>query len=389
MPYAGHPQLVFICSDTRPSVPHQPPRSHSGIGTRASLGLILYCPLRVHHQQAAGFWSMWRCGHRCGRVGDVIDLRDIEAAAQRIAGHVIRTPTVSSPGLSELLGVPVTAKLESLQRSGSFKTRGAVAKLLTLSETERASGVVAVSGGNHAIAVAVTARALDVKATVVMPRSAAAHAVAVAGAAGATVRLTEGMDAAFRLMAELQADGLTLVHPFDDPVVVAGQGTVGLELAEDADDLTDVLVSVGGGALISGVAAALHARRPRIRIWGVETEGAQAMSQALLAGGPVPVALSSIVTTPSAPMVAQLTYDHVSALVTEVLVVSDAQAVRGTLALADHGKIWAEPAAGCLLPAARRVLEQVGDQTRLGLVICGGNATTADVMSWAERFNVR
>lgn len=319
----------------------------------------------------------------------MINISDIEAASQRIAGHIVRTPTVPSPGLSELLGVPVTAKLELLQRTGSFKARGATAKLCTLSEAERTAGVVAVSGGNHAIALAVMAQALEVKATVVMPSSAPRHAVEIAGQAGATVRLTDDMDGAFTLMSQLQADELTLVHPFNDPVVIAGQGTVGLELAKDADEVTDVLVSIGGGALISGVAAALSARRPGVRIWGVETEGAQAMSEALAAGGPVAVTLSSIVSTLSAPTVSQITYEHVAAMVTDVLVVSDAEAVQGTLDLANHAKVWAEPAAGCLLPAARRVIDRVGDSARLALVLCGGNATTEDVMSWAEDFHQR
>ncbi|MGY3200182.1 threonine/serine dehydratase [Streptomyces sp. TE5632] len=319
----------------------------------------------------------------------MIGMPEIEAAAERIAGHVVRTPTVPSPGLSALLGTPVTAKLELLQRTGSFKARGAVAKLLSLDEAERAAGVVAVSGGNHGIAVAVMASALDVKATVVMPRSAPARAVEVAETAGASVRLADDMDGAFALMTRLQQEGLTLVHPFDDPVVIAGQGTVGREFADDAGDLTDVLVSIGGGGLISGVAAALRARRPGIRIWGVETEGAQAMSEALTAGGPVPVALSSIVSTLSAPAVSQLTYEHVSALVTEVLVVPDREAVQGSLDLADHAKVWTEPAAGCLLPAARRVLERVGEGARIGLVVCGGNATTGDMVAWASRFGLR
>ncbi|MFF2639186.1 threonine/serine dehydratase [Streptomyces niveus] len=324
----------------------------------------------------------------------MIGISDIEAAARLIAGHVVRTPTVESPGLSALLGVPVTAKLELLQRTGSFKARGATAKLLSLSEADRAAGVVAVSGGNHAISVAVMADALGVKATVVMPKSAPARAVEIAETAGATVRLTDTMDGAFALMSQLQSEGLSLVHPFDDPVVVAGQGTVGLEFADDAargggNGLTDVVVSIGGGALISGVAAALHARLPGVRIWGVETEGAQAMSEALAAGGPQPVRLSSIVSTLSAPTVSRLTYDHVSALVSDVIVVPDAEAVQGTLDLANHAKVWAEPAAGCVVPAARRVLERVGGEARIGLVLCGGNATTSDVISWAERFNLR
>ncbi|MFD5269727.1 threonine/serine dehydratase [Streptomyces sp. NPDC058335] len=319
----------------------------------------------------------------------MIGITDIEAAAERIAGHVVRTPTLPSPGLSGLLGVPVIVKLELLQRTGSFKARGAAAKLLSLGEAERAAGVVAVSGGNHGIAVAVMAAALDVKATVVMPRSAPARAVEIAEEAGASVRLTDGMGSAFSLVNDLRDEGLTLVHPFDDPVVIAGQGTVGLEFAQDADELTDVLVSVGGGGLISGVATALRALRPQVRVWGVETEGAEAMAEALKAGGPVPVEVSSISTTLSAPAVAPLTYEHVAALVSEVLVVPDREAVRGCLELAEHAKVWTEPAAGCLLPAARRVVERVGPGARLGLVVCGGNASAADMASWAERFGLR
>ncbi|MFB6817987.1 pyridoxal-phosphate dependent enzyme [Streptomyces sp. NPDC056347] len=319
----------------------------------------------------------------------MVTVADVEAAAERITGHVVRTPTVPSPGLSAFLGAPVTAKLELLQRTGSFKARGATAKLLALGEAERAAGVVAVSGGNHGIATAVMAGALGIEATVVMPRSAPGRAVAVAEAAGACVVLADTMDEAFALVDDFRAKGLSPVHPFDDPVVIAAQGTVGLELAEDAGELTDVLVSIGGGGLISGVAAALHARRPGVRIWGVETEGAQAMSQALASGGPVPVELSSIVSTLSAPSASQLTYEHVSALVTDVLTVTDAEAVQGTLDLADHAKVWAEPAAGCLLPAARRVLERVGEGAGIGLVVCGGNTTTADVAAWAGRFGLR
>ncbi|MFI9803498.1 threonine/serine dehydratase [Streptomyces sp. NPDC052301] len=318
----------------------------------------------------------------------MIGITDIEAAAARIAGHVVRTPTVPSPGLTARFGVPVTAKLELLQRTGSFKARGATAKLLSLSEAERAAGVVAVSGGNHGIALAVTAAALDVKATVVMPRTAPARSLALAEEAGASVRLTDDMDSAFQLVTRLRDEGLTLVHPFDDPVVIAGQGTVGLELAEDAGDVTDVLVSIGGGGLIAGVATALHALRPGVRVWGVETGGAEAMSGALKAGGPVPVPLSSLVTTLSAPSVSRLTYEHVDALVEEVLVVPDRDAVQGCLELAEHAKVWAEPAAGCLLPAARQVLARVGDGARLGLVVCGGNTTPRELTGWAADFGL-
>lgn len=318
----------------------------------------------------------------------LVDLPAIQAAARSIENDVVRTPTVVSPGLTDVLGVPVTAKLELLQRTGSFKARGATARLRSLTDAERAAGVVAVSGGNHGIAVAAMADALGVKATIVMPRSAPRRAVELAQGHGAAVQLTGDVTEAFALSAQLQGEGLTLLHPFDDPIVVAGQGTVGLELALDAGDLTDVLVSIGGGGLIAGVAAALRAIRPGIRVWGVETEGSDTMAQALRAGGPVTMVPTSIVTTLSPPAVSALTYAHVRALVEDVLVVSDADAVRGSLELAEAAKVWTEPAAGCLLPAARRVVERVGPGCRLGLVVCGGNATVADVLAWAERFGV-
>jgi threonine dehydratase len=316
----------------------------------------------------------------------VIEIADVRDAAERIAGHVVPTPTVPSPGLSALLGVPVTLKLELLQRTGSFKTRGAYTKLLGLSAAERAAGVVAVSGGNHATALSDAAGALGIAATVVMPESAPARSAAAARAAGADVRTTPDMPSAFALMDELVAAGRTLVHPFDDPVVVAGQGTVGLEFAIAAPTVTDVLVSIGGGGLIAGIAAAFHALAPDVRVWGVETEGADAMSRALAADGPVSITPTSVVTTLSAPHVSTLTLEHVKALVSEVLVVPDADAVRGTLTLAEEAKIWAEPAAGCLVPAAMQVLDRVGPDAHLGLVICGGNVTTADLASWTQRF---
>ncbi len=317
---------------------------------------------------------------------DLISIHDVTAAADGIAGHVLRTPTVPSPGLSAHFGVPVTCKLELLQRTGSFKPRGAVHKLLGLSPVERAAGVVAVSGGNHGVALADAAGTLGIDATVVMPEAAPQRSVAAARAAGAEVRLTPDMGSAFALLDELVAAGATLVHPFDDPSVIAGQGTVGLELAADAPDVTDVLVSIGGGGLIAGVATAVRAVAPGVRIWGVETEGADAMARALAAGAPVPITPASIVTTLSAPYVSELTFAHTVALVEDVIVVSDADAVRGSLTLAEEAKVWTEPAAGCLVPAAHRVLERIGPDARLGLVVCGGNVTATDVAGWVQQF---
>src|SRR3954454_15315880 len=163
---------------------------------------------------------------------NLLSLDDIRAAARTITGHVERTPTVPSPGMSAHLGGPVTLKLELLQRSGSFKPRGVATKLLGLTPVERDAGVVAVSGGNHGIAVADVAGGMGVRATVVMAKTAPRRAIDRIRAAGADMGLTEDMGGAFALLEELVADGMTLVHPFDDPTVLAGQGTVGLELAE-------------------------------------------------------------------------------------------------------------------------------------------------------------
>lgn len=313
----------------------------------------------------------------------MITLTDIENAARAVTPYLLRTPTITSPGLTELLGVPTTVKIESLQRTGSFKARGATVKLLALNEQERAAGVVAVSGGNHGIAVATMAQLLGVRATVVMPRTASRDSIERSRATGATVELTDGMPRAFALVEELCADGATLLHPFDDPVVIAGQGTVGLELAEDADDLTDVLVSVGGGGLIAGIATAIRALQPQARIWGVEPTGARAMTDALAAGVPVTTELDSVITTLSAPQVSDLTHQHVAALVEEVLLVSDAEAVRGTVQAAERAGVWVEPADGSLLPAARAVIDRVGPEAHLGLVLAGGNASVADVARWS------
>jgi threonine dehydratase len=315
----------------------------------------------------------------------LVPIEAIRAASRTIADHVVRTPTVPSPGMTASLGVPTTLKLELLQRSGSFKPRGVATKLLSLGAAERDAGVVAVSGGNHGIAVAEVARGMDVRATVVMARSAPPRSIERIRTAGADLRLTEDMASAFALLQELVAEGSTLVHPFDDPVVLAGQGTVGLELAADAPHLTDVLVSIGGGALIAGAAVALKAAMPEVRVWGVETEGADAMSRALAAGEPVEIAPSSIASTLSAPHVSRLTLEHARQLVEHVFVVPDADAMRGVIEFAEEAKLWVEPATGCLVPAARQVIERADGDISLGFVVCGGNVTHGDVRAWLDR----
>lgn len=321
-------------------------------------------------------------------MSQLVTVDAIHRAARSIAGHVLRTPAIASPGLGALLGRPVALKLETLQASGCFKPRGIVNKVLSLPEADRARGLLTVSGGNHGIAMAMIARRMGLAATIVMPEAAPARSKARVRADGAELLLAPDVTAAFAIADQQRARGLTYVHAYDDPVIIAGHGTLGLEFAADVPVLADVLVSIGGGALAAGVATALKAANPAIRVWGVETEGADAMTQALAAGAPVPITPTSISSTLGAPVVSELTLMHAAELLEDVLVVSDAEAVAGTVALAEEARCWVEPAAGCLVPAARRVIERTGSEGTLGLVLCGGNATVEQLAGWRARFGV-
>ena len=319
-------------------------------------------------------------------MSERLALADIEAARDAIADHVLRTPAVMSPALGALLGGPVALKLELLQRSGCFKPRGIVNRIHSLGAAERARGIVTVSGGNHGIAMAEIAHAMGLVARIVMPEAAPERSKARIRAKGAELVLVPDIGTAFATAEAARADGLTYVHAFDDPVIMAGHGTLGLEFIEDIPELTDVVVSIGGGALISGVATAIKGVRPAVRIWGVETEGADAMSRALAADAPVEMQVTSIATTLGAPYVTARTLAHVKDLVEEVFVVPDREAVAALLTLAEEAKLWAEPAAACTLAAARAVRRRVGAEAVIGLVICGGNVSYDMVQDWVARF---
>jgi threonine dehydratase len=316
-----------------------------------------------------------------------IGLPAIRTAAAAIAPYVVRTPTLPLVRLSADLGLPVVGKFELLQHTGSFKVRGAFSRLQRLTETERAAGVVAVSGGNHGLAVAYAARVLGIQASVIMPVTAAPASVAQVRADGAQLIVLGTIGEAFaRALAEVET-GKVLIHPFDDPAVVTGQGTLALELYEDAPEVTDVIASVGGGGMITGVAAALKALNPAIRIWGVETEGADVMTRSLRAGHPVTLdAVTSIATTLGAPTVAPLTLAGVRELVEEIVVVPDAAAVRGIELLAATAKVITEPATGCLWAAALELRDRLPTGAQLALVLCGGNAGLDDIAAWRSRF---
>src|SRR5438874_178274 len=215
---------------------------------------------------------------------DDLTLAHIQNARERIAACVRRTPLTASAALSERLKSNVYVKLESFQKTGSFKVRGAFNKALTLKPEERGQGLVAVSGGNHAQAVAYAARSLGLKAVILMPESTPKNYVEATRGYGAEVKFAADVRTAFAEVAEYERQNWAYIHPFDDPIVMAGQGTIGLEILEDVPQVTDIICSIGGGGLIGGLATAVRTLKPSVRVWGVETEGADCMSKSLGAG---------------------------------------------------------------------------------------------------------
>jgi threonine dehydratase len=283
-----------------------------------------------------------------------VGLADVRSARDLLQGVVSPTPVAGSRALSELCGGPVWLKCENLQRTGSFKIRGAYTRLARLDEEQRARGVVAASAGNHAQGVALAAQMLGIEATVFMPERAAIPKVGATRGYGAHVHLVgetiEGSIAAATEFAE--RTGAVLVHPFDHPDVIAGQGTVGLELLEQVPDVRTVLVCTGGGGLIGGIAAAVKAQRPDVAVVGVQAEGAAAWPASLAAGRPV--ALESMRTIADGIAVGRpgdVTFPQVAALVDEILTVDEDALSRALLHCLERAKLLVEPAGAAAVAA--------------------------------------
>jgi threonine dehydratase len=309
-----------------------------------------------------------------------VTLSDIEAAQVRIAPYVRRTPLTRSDTLSRRLGTNVYLKAEVFQKTGAFKVRGAFNKMLSIPDDARGHGVVAMSGGNHAQAVAYAAHALGMRALIFMPKSTPANYVDATRAYGAEVSFTETSLDGFAAMEDYATKGWVAVHPFNDPLVMAGQGTAGQEIVEDLPQVTDVIVSIGGGGLIAGIATAVKERRPTARVWGVETEGADCMAQALAANEVVTMrAVTSIARTLGAPAASPETLAAVQRYVESVTVVSDAEAIAAMRFLLERTKMLVEPAGSCTLTAAERLQDKFGPNAHVVLFLCGGNISAEDL----------
>ena len=264
-------------------------------------------------------------------------------------------------------------KLDHLQMTGSFKERGARNKLVQLGEEAKRAGVIAASAGNHAQALAWGATALGIRSVIVMPMTAAPSKVAATRDYGGTVVQTR--DDLLATAQQLQLEGgLTLIHPFDDPRIIAGQGTVGLEIMEDVPDVDVVLIGCGGGGLLSGVAAAVKAMRPDVRVVGIEPEGSNVMSLSLAAGSPQRLSVNRTVADGLAPPFTGVNaFAHVRALVDEVITVSDAEIIEGMKVLMERCKLFAEPAAGAAVAPLLNGRVRVPAGSRVVPVVCGGN----------------
>jgi threonine dehydratase len=303
----------------------------------------------------------------------MIALADVQAAAERIAGRVIRTPALPCEAISRASGATVTLKLENLQVTGAFKERGAANRLALLSEGERARGVIAMSAGNHAQAVARHAQLAGVAATIVMPKFTPSTKVTRTASWGATVvlhgeTLAEAAAHAEQLAQERQ---LVFVHPYNDPAVMAGQGTLALELLQDAPDLDALVIPVGGGGLLAGCLVAATALHPGISVYGVEVEAYAAMAQ-MLAGRAVAVGGPTIAEGIAVRDIGELPFETVRRRVTDVLVVPERAVEEAIGLLAEGGKTMVE-GAGAVGVAALLTFGSRFRNKRVGVAVTGGN----------------
>ncbi|MDI9633709.1 MAG: threonine ammonia-lyase [Methanolinea sp.] len=309
----------------------------------------------------------------------MVSLSDIRAAARILEGKVIRTPLVYSPTFSSMTGAEVYLKLECMQKAGSFKVRGATNRILSGDSGVVKRGVIAASAGNHAQGVAVAAAIAGIPATIVMPEWVSLAKQEATRAYGAEVFLSgcsleESIEVAKRMARERD---LAFIHPYDDPLVIAGQGTIGLEILEDLPDAGCVVVPVGGGGLIAGIATALHALRPEIRVIGVQAAACPSAREALVAGHPVTVeARPTVADGIRVKRVGELAFPVVRDHVEEIVLVEEDAIVGAVLALLERKKVLAEGAGAAALAALLSGAVRLGRGEKVVVVVSGGNMDT-------------
>ncbi len=318
----------------------------------------------------------------------MITLADVQAAQTRIAPYVRRTATLPNATLSQRLGAQVYLKEELFQKTGAFKVRGAFNIMLQMTDEQRQNGAVAVSGGNHAQAVAHAGTTLGIRTRVMMAAATPRNYVEATRQYGAEVELHADIGAAFAAAEAYGQQGWTFVHPFNDPAVMAGQGTIGLEILEDVPQMTDLFLSVGGGGMLVGVAQAVKALKPDVRVWSIETVGADVLAQSLQAGEVVTIQPSSLARTLGAPTTSEEVMETARTLVEKHFVVTDAEAYQAQRFLLERTKMLTELAAAVTLVAAEKVRDAGGftPESQIVLIMCGGNVSLDDVVAYHQKF---
>jgi threonine dehydratase len=316
-----------------------------------------------------------------------VTFADIEAARATIGDAVLRSPCPYSHALSEIAGAKVYLKLENLQMTGSFKERGACNRLSVLSAGDRAQGVVAASAGNHAQGVAYHARRLGIDATIVMPESTPLVKVSATRRYGANVVLSgSGYDEAYEAARRIETDEKRVfVHPFDDELVIAGQGTIGLELLEQNPYLDAVIVAVGGGGLAAGVALAIKETNPRVKVYGVEPENVASMRAAFAHGGPTTIAgKPTIADGVAVRTVGATTYDVCRRYLDDIVTVDEEEIAEALLFLLEREKTVAEGAGAVPVAALLHNRLPIAGK-RVAAVVCGGNIDVNVIARVIER----
>ncbi len=305
-----------------------------------------------------------------------VTLGDIQAARARLGNAVYRTPCARSETLSRQTGQSIFLKLENLQMTGSFKERGALNRIATLTPEQAVRGVVAASAGNHAQGVAYHATRRGIRSVIVMPLATPLVKVQATRGFGADVKLhganyDEACEEATR---RCEADGMTFIHPFDDPLVIAGQGTIALELLEQVEGLEAVVVPIGGGGLISGIACVLKALRPEVRVVGVQTSRLPSMQRALREGHPVSLDPATTIADGIAVRRAgAITLPLVQRFVDEIVTVDEDEIASAILTLLEREKTLAEGAGAAALAAVLQHRTSLPAYTKIAVLVCGGN----------------
>lgn len=308
-----------------------------------------------------------------------VTLADVQAAAARIAPYIHRTPIVESATLSRATDTRLGLKAENLQRTGSFKARGALNAILQLTPEQRERGVITLSAGNHGQGLAYAAQLFGVRCVVFMPEHAVPTKVAAVRGYGADARFAPSMETVFAMMEEhRQEHGLHYVHPFADPDIIAGQGTVALEMLEDVPETETVVVCVGGGGLLAGIAVAAKTLKPGIRVVGVEPEGAPAVTRSLEAGFPVTIEkITTVADGLSAPFAAPTSQRLIERYVDDVVLVTDEEILAAMRLILERTKLLVEPAGAAATAALMSRKAGAKPDSRVIATLSGGNVDFA------------